>query len=668
MRTLLAVACGSLGLLFVGSAQAAEQAERLVWVELPSLADKELVQTLGFGWDEGQQGTRFRLRVPEDRLDELDRSGLSWTPAPVYLQPEGYRSPSELRADLEDLVASEPGLLQLVEIGRSIEGRPLVGVRVFAGDRPHLRQRVLGAHHGDESASAELTLALTEALVEAWREGDPDVSTLLDEQELFLLPLVNPDGYAEHTRYNARGVDLNRNYGHEWSASSSRGGDAPFSEPETRAVRAWSTWSGYGAGLSLHSGAVNIGWVWNFTTTRTAEDRLLDALAQTYADECEVDGFYTTNGADWYVTHGDTTDWAYGRLGTLDFTLELSQRKAPEADTLDSLFAEHHDGMLAFLLWSDTVSLVIRDAETGLGMPAEITLLDGGWPSWSASDGVWGRPVLEPGGWTAEVRAPGYESVVVELLTTSPGEPVDLQREELASWLPEDRVLSRGGAGRLVLPDDVLWLGLTRPGEEEVVAGQDSDGAWLLDLDALSAGAWTLETDQGVVPRGLFVGELDDAVTLSAGWMDGTELELSGSGFGQGSRLWALWGEHRAPVELVVVEETSESVIADASGLPPDTEVVDLLLLSNGYELGLADLHGAAVVDTAAPEDTGLTGDSGTASSDGGQAGSGSGGGGGAVVPATPSRCGCASTGASGYPALLGILCVASLLFRRRQT
>ncbi len=115
-------------------------------------------------------------------------------------------------------------------VGRSVQNRPIEAVEFGSGAEVTL---VLGGFHGDERAAAELARALCHWL--------PRIGDRIDGRRVVLVPLVNPDGYATHSRRNARGVDLNRNFPTaNWRAGTDRPrthpGPAPASEPETRAV------------------------------------------------------------------------------------------------------------------------------------------------------------------------------------------------------------------------------------------------------------------------------------------------------------------------------------------------------------------------------------------------------------------------------------------------
>ena len=111
-----------------------------------------------------------------------------------------------------------------VVVGHSVQHRPIELVHV-AGTGP--RVLVVGCIHGNEPAGIAVVQALEHASTNA---------------DLWLVPVLNPDGLAAATRGNAHGVDLNRNFPSLWQrfgrpGSTYYSGPRPFSEPETRAAR-----------------------------------------------------------------------------------------------------------------------------------------------------------------------------------------------------------------------------------------------------------------------------------------------------------------------------------------------------------------------------------------------------------------------------------------------
>ena len=114
-------------------------------------------------------------------------------------------------------------------LGRSVEGRPIRVWRI-GNPRSHRHVLVVGCIHGDECAG----MAITVRLLNLIRPTTADLWVIQD---------LNPDGLHAGTRQNARGVDLNRNFGAMWQPLGQPGsrqysGPRPFSEPESRAVRA----------------------------------------------------------------------------------------------------------------------------------------------------------------------------------------------------------------------------------------------------------------------------------------------------------------------------------------------------------------------------------------------------------------------------------------------
>ena len=122
--------------------------------------------------------------------------------------------------------AASPVLARRV-IGYSVQHRPIVAYHL---GNPTLRRVdvVIGQMHGDEHAGVRVV----DAMIHGGR---------ISGVNLWVIPTMNPDGDAAHTRQNAHHVDLNRNFPVSWKRMRGRydSGPYPLSEPESRAVHAF---------------------------------------------------------------------------------------------------------------------------------------------------------------------------------------------------------------------------------------------------------------------------------------------------------------------------------------------------------------------------------------------------------------------------------------------
>lgn len=552
---------------------AAAAADEVVWVRVEDADDADRARRAGLTFGESQDGA---WTLFYGSAAQADAAGLPWRVAAAGAGNGYAPTPDAVEAALLALEADGAG--EVVDIGTTATGARIVGLRMGDGTRA---LRVFGAHHGDEGSSVVVALALAEALAEG---GLPD------DTEVWIVPAVNPDGLAAGSRWNAAGVDLNRNYGEQWSDHETRGGAGPFSEPETRAVRALARARAFVGGLSLHSGASNFGWVWNWTTAeRPPEEALFLAMGEDYRDACAAPGFWITNGADWYVTNGDTTDWTYGAWGAHDFTVELTEEKSPPREEVDAYVAWHLDALLAWVGRPTDVSAAAFDAESGEPVVARVEGDDAA-PAWTGPDGRLARWSLDPEA-PLEVSAPGY-------LPTTLAASTPLVRATLLDTLPSPRLLSRGAGARTVTLAGASAgpLTLSAPGEADVVIAADGAGAWTIDPAALAPGAWTLTTAEGVVPRGLFVGEVDDRARIDAARVEDGVLHLEGVGFGRGAEAWALSGTARGmrPLPRVDGDATSLAFALD--------EDADVLVWTAGAWLAVVDARAQEpVVDETPP-------------------------------------------------------------------
>lgn len=110
-------------------------------------------------------------------------------------------------------------------LGYSVQNRPITA-QVFGRGGDCIL--IMATIHGDEAAGTPLLNRLAKYL--------ESHSRILLGRKIILIPVVNPDGFKVKARYNANGVDLNRNFLTKNRKNNSRYGSEALSEPEARAI------------------------------------------------------------------------------------------------------------------------------------------------------------------------------------------------------------------------------------------------------------------------------------------------------------------------------------------------------------------------------------------------------------------------------------------------
>ena len=623
------------GLLFVLTFFTASARE--VVVTLPEGVTPAALRGPHIGFSEGGTGRTRHLQVDDRGLATLNALGIPWAPVPPPPPdvPDGYHGPEAMEAALDALVAHHPERVRRVDVGWSVEGRPIVGVRISDTDTPAATWRVLGAHHGDELVSGEVALDIARTLS---APGGP-ADGWLDRVAIVVVPHVNPDGVAAVTRHNAENVDLNRNYGFEWSHREYQPGSGPFSEPETRAIRALNLRGPAVLALSLHSGAANFGWVWNYTYTRSPDEARHRALGEAYLDTCSTPGFWITNGADWYPTNGDTTDWSYGRFGTFDYTLELSTDKAPAADTLDSHLDHHRAAITAFFVDTPLHTGQVIDATTGLPVRARVARTTDGQPFETGDDGRFAR-VQTTGEDTYIVSAPGYTDAELDrpdgtLVALSPTQTRPAVTVSPAVVRREDRLLT---VQVQPAPESVS----VQPPGHPLVPLTPTDTGFVVDGEGLPPGAWPVHVD-GQPTRTLLLVDSADTTPLTSAHLDHTTLTLTHPANDAGRTALIYQDGQLADVQPIL--HTGHTLTVDLSRVAPDARI-DVAIHAAGGPVWVADVFDGAWTASEAPP--------GTDGLDTGQQ----------SMPGEFTACGC--TSAPRPPAPFAWLVLAGWIWRRR--
>lgn len=273
----------------------------------------------------------------------------------------GYRTLDEINAELRRLAAEHPSRVKLFRLpNRSLLGKSVWGVEISHDVHTNAGKPVFlntGVHHAREWPTAEFVL---EFAWEALRQDgtDPRITSLLERGKLIAVPVVNPDGYdisrsliQEQKRKNCRvnpgeipteaqctdpanfsfGVDPNRNYGAFWggpgssasrSASNHRG-EAPWSEPEIRNMRALSAANQVTVAINNHTPDERLLRAPSSSNEPVPADvEVYDALAQLLGADLDFPAGPWTE--IYYEASGTAEQTAYYGAGTLAFTPELT--------------------------------------------------------------------------------------------------------------------------------------------------------------------------------------------------------------------------------------------------------------------------------------------------------------------------------------------------------
>ena len=192
-----------------------------------------------------------------------------------------------------------PAVVEHRVIGRSVQGRALHAWRL--GEPGKRRVVLLSTMHGNEPHTRQILTSL--------RDGRP-----IRGIDLWVVPVVNPDGLARHSRRNAHGVDLNRNFPHDWADldGNYESGPRPGSEPETRALMAFLREVRPRRVLSFHQPLLGV-------DTDTKDSRFARRLARALR-------LPTTTLDCGGLCHGTMTSWYNARFAGAALTVEYGAR------------------------------------------------------------------------------------------------------------------------------------------------------------------------------------------------------------------------------------------------------------------------------------------------------------------------------------------------------
>ncbi len=279
----------------------------------------------------------------------------------------------EMQDTLRRLAALHPDIVRLDSSLLSFQNRPLWCIKI--SDNPGVEEgepQVFfnGATHAREPMGAHTCINFA-GLLCAGYGVDSTITWLVNNREIFIVPVMNPDGYVYNSdsggagaywRKNRRGpvppdigIDLNRNYGFKWGydnsgsspdpASEVYRGPSRFSEPEVEAIHQFERQHRFRCAMDFHSYARDNLYPWAYTGSTPPEEALLQEIGDTFA----LNNGYSNTGQWYYAlypSNGTSVDWEF-------------------ADTLDQ-------GVAKFASYAFTCELGINDFWYGSDDPAYV--------------------------------------------------------------------------------------------------------------------------------------------------------------------------------------------------------------------------------------------------------------------------------------------------------
>lgn len=214
----------------------------------------------------------------DQEADRINSRRLAGNPASASNWFAEYHKYEDIKGWFKQLAHEHPHLMRFVpSIGQSHEGRDIFAIHLTANPKSKQRQQqeaeptvagdsgakkpqiwIQGQIHAREWISGATVQYFVHQLVSRYGKDDR-VSSVLENNEIILVPCLNPDGYEyswttnrlwrknrrNNGRLNGFGVDLNRNWDEFWDldGGSSRSpfsevyrGPGPASEPEVQAL------------------------------------------------------------------------------------------------------------------------------------------------------------------------------------------------------------------------------------------------------------------------------------------------------------------------------------------------------------------------------------------------------------------------------------------------
>ena len=311
--------------------------------------------------------------------------------------------------EVNEWADDNPEIVDLVDVGNSELGRTLWVVRLSdwsvetkADGSPKEIIYIDGGHHGNEYLGTALAWLSAKWYINGWNDGNEEAIRVLQNSEVHVLIMLNPDGNDIDTRWNINQVDLNRNYDHYWNTCpTTQPGSSAFSESETHANSIYMNTVVPDADLyvTMHTGVWIMLYPWGKWPEQPSDWELFHFIRDdVHANISDIPIQNANQGL--YPNCGTSRDYGYGVMGFPTFTFETDDEQfVPGSfESLEDRLGEEMDVMRYLIdnVWYwrarlSVTSFVLEDGNIALDVDnlgrastsnATVRYIDGGEIQW----------------------------------------------------------------------------------------------------------------------------------------------------------------------------------------------------------------------------------------------------------------------------------------------
>lgn len=271
-----------------------------------------------------------------------------------------YPSYSQYDSIMRYFASAYPSICRLDTIGTSIKGKLILVLKISDNsgiDEPEPEVFYTSSIHGDETGGFVIMLRLCDFLLKNYN-SDPGIKRLVDNLEIWINPLANPDGtyrdgdiILNPVRSNANGYDLNRNYPDPLALKVER-------QKETSEMMKFMSDRKFVLSANFHSGVEVINYPWDRWARAHPDEDWFISISRAWADTVHLyapKGYMdflnngVTNGYEWYPLYGGRQDYMTYSLHGREVTVELDTDFITPPSRLTDLWNYNFRSLLGYI-------------------------------------------------------------------------------------------------------------------------------------------------------------------------------------------------------------------------------------------------------------------------------------------------------------------------------